>query len=299
MDAKRESVLVRGAGDFVSGGIRRLCLAGFRVVAAELPHPLCVRRLAAFSEAVFEGRASVEGVTAELANPDDPAGIAAVLDRDEVALIVDPEARILKSHAFDVLVDGRMAKRNLGTTMDDAEFVVGIGPGFSPGSDCHAAVETDAGHDLGRVLYEGSTAPDTGRASPPESYLLPFLAAGSNPPKWNWDLILLRAPADGVFEPAARIGDVVDEGAIVGQVAGVPVRSAIRGIIRGLIRGGSRVSKGLKIGDVDPVVDPRRCRTISEKANAIGGGILEAVSAFSSGRAGRRPRSGSDPSRSH
>lgn len=277
-------MLFRGAGDFASGGIRRLRIAGFRVVAAELPNPLTVRRLVSFSEAVYEGRAEVEGVTAELA---DPAGIDAVIGRGNVAVIVDPEAEILKSRRFDILVDGRMAKRNLGTTKADARFVIGVGPGFTAGSDCHAAVETDAGHDLGRVIYDGPTAQDTGRAGPPESYLLPFLSAGSPAPAWNWDLILLRSPADGVFEESARIGDVVEKGSAVGSVAGLPVKAAIRGIIRGLIRGGTRVSKGLKLGDVDPTIDPRRCRTVSEKANAIGGGILEAAAAFEAESAGR------------
>ena len=279
MPEKGRTILFRGAGDFASGGIRRLHLAGFRVTACELPAPLCVRRLVSFSEAVYEGEVTVEGVTARLC---EPGQVEAALDAGRIAVVVDPEAGIRDTGAYPVLVDGRMAKRDLGTALTDADFVVGMGPGFTVGRNCHAAVETDAGHDLGRVLWAGSPAQDTGRAAPPESYLLPFLQEGS--PRWNWDRIVLRAPCDGTFQGAAAIGDVVEEGAIVGRVDGEPVRAGTSGLVRGLIRDGTRVRNGLKLGDVDPNTAPHRARTISEKANAIGGGILEAVLSYFAGR---------------
>jgi xanthine dehydrogenase accessory factor len=271
-DARR--VLFRGAGDFASGGIRRVRLAGFSVVATELPRPLCVRRTVAFSEAVYEGAVTVEGVAAERCGPDE---VETVLGRGAVAVLVDPEGDIRRSMAFPMLVDARVAKRNLGTTREDAPFVVGVGPGFTAGADCHAAVETDASHDLGRVIWDGPTAAYRKSAGPPESYLLPFLKAGSAPPAWDWNLILLRAPRDGVFEGLAEIGDIVDAGQETGTVDGEPVCAQIRGLLRGLLRSGTPVRQGQKLGDVDPVIAPHKVRTMSEKANAIGGGILEAV----------------------
>lgn len=269
------TVLFRGAGDLVSGSIRRLHLAGLGVACTELARPLCVRRLVSFAEAVYSGRVTVEGVTAVRAAPDE---IDAVWDRGHVPVVVDPDLAILGSRSFDVLVDGTMAKRNLGTRIDHAPCVIALGPGFTTGRDCHAVVETLAGHDLGRVIYEGSAAADTGVPGPPESYLGPC-CSGSG----DWDAIVLRAPAGGTFRARAAIGDVVEEGRVLGVVAGAEVRAGIGGLVRGLIHDGREVTRGLKLGDVDPVADPSRARTISEKSNAIAGGVLEAVMRLAGG----------------
>jgi len=275
--------LFRGAGDLASGAIRRAFLAGFDVVATELPAPLCVRRTVSFSEAVYEKSVTVEGVTARLA---DIRTAEEVLEDGYVAVVVDPDAEIRDVMDFEILVDSRIAKTNLGTTIDDAALVIGIGVGFTAGQDCHAVVESLGGHDLGRVLRSGQAAPDTGRAGPAESYLLPFLHAGSPAPAWDWDVILLRAPCEGTFEARAAIGDVVEAGQTVGVVNGEPVKAKVGGLLRGLIRPGTVVKKGLKLGDVDPVTGENKAITISEKSNAIGGGVLEAVLAWRAGRGG-------------
>ncbi|MBW2262761.1 MAG: EF2563 family selenium-dependent molybdenum hydroxylase system protein [Deltaproteobacteria bacterium] len=266
------SVLFRGAGDLVSGSIRRAHLAHLRVACTELAEPLCVRRLVSYSEAVYEGRITVEGVTAVRVEPD---GLDGAWSRGEVPVVVDPGLSILDQRPFDVLVDGTMAKRNLGTRIDHASRVIALGPGFAAGRDCHAVVETLAGHDLGRVIYEGSAAADTGVPGPPEAYLGPPSAccSGASP----WDAILLRAPCDGTFRGRAAIGDLVEEGRVLGDVDGEPIRAGVRGVVRGLIRDGRAVTRGLKIGDVDPTCEPRRATTISEKSNAIAGGVLEAI----------------------
>jgi xanthine dehydrogenase accessory factor len=226
-----------------------------------------VRRLVSFAEAVYSGSITVEGVTAVRAAAGE---IDDAWSRDRVPVLVDPALGILEHRSFDVLVDGTMAKRNLGTRIDQAPLVVAIGPGFTAGVDCHAVVETLAGHDLGRVIYEGGAAPDTGVAGPPESYLGP-------PGIADWNEILLRAPADGTFRALASIGDVVEKGQAVGMVGDRPVEAGTGGLVRGLIHDGREVEKGLKLGDVDPVADPARATTISEKSNAIAGGVLEAV----------------------
>ena len=266
------SVLFRGAGDLVSGSIRRCHLAGMRVACTELAEPLCVRRLVSFAEAVHRGEITVEGVTATRT---DAAGIDGAWARGLVPVVVDPDLSLLSRRPFDVLVDGTMAKRNLGTRLDHAPCVVALGPGFTAGKDCHAVVETLAGHELGRVIHEGSAAADTGVPGPPEAYLGPPAACctGASP----WDAIVLRAPRDGTFRERAAIGDIVDEGQVLGTVDGEPVRAGVRGVVRGLIHDGRAVTAGLKLGDVDPTCEPRRATTIGEKSNAIAGGVLEAI----------------------
>lgn len=270
-------ILVRGAGDLVSGSIRRLHLAGFRVACTEIAEPLVVRRTVSFAEAVHQGRVTVEGVTAEHVSRD---AMDETWARGSIPVIVDPDLDILKSRSFDVLVDGTMAKKNLGTRRDHAPLVVALGPGFTAGVDCDAVVETLAGHDLGRVIRQGPAAPDTGVPGPPEAYLTPAGLQASAQGTISVEEILLRAPADGVFRGAVAIGDLVEKGQVVGRVDGRPVAAGLPGVVRGLIRDGRRVSAGLKIGDVDPTGDPHRARTISEKSNAIAGGVLEAVLAW-------------------
>lgn len=261
------TVLFRGAGDLVSGSIRRVHLAGMRVVCTEIEEPLCVRRLVSYAEAVHEGSIEVEGVMAVRSGV---GRIEDVWEQGRVPVVVDPDLGILEHRSFDVLVDGTMAKRNLGTRIDMAPAVIALGPGFVAGRDCHAVVETLEGHDLGRVITRGGAAEDTGVPGPAG-------AQGSA----GWEAILLRAPRDGIFEARARIGDVVERGQVLGQVGDEEVRAGVGGLVRGLISDGRAVVRGLKIGDVDPVADPVRARTISAKSNAVAGGVLEAISRLS------------------
>ena len=252
--------VVKGAGDLATGCVYRLVRAGFPVVCTEIAGPTVVRRTVAFAEAILSGEVTVEGVCARrTASVAEAVGVA----RDgDVAVLVDPEARVVREARPVVLVDAIMAKRNLATTLKDAPVVVALGPGFTAGVDCHAVIETNRGHNLGRVLWDGQAEPNTG---------VPGNIGGFAAER------LVRAPADGIFEPARRIGDVVDPGDLLGTVAGQPVRAEIRGVLRGLIREGLAVTAGMKIGDVDPRAKPEHCLTISDKSLAIGGGVLEAV----------------------
>jgi xanthine dehydrogenase accessory factor len=262
-----KNVLVLGAGDLATGVIRRLALAGARVLATELPAPLTVRRLASFSEAAWEGRHEVEGLAAVRCAESE---IDAVLARGEVPLLVDPEGAVRKRRPFDILVDARMAKRNLGTSIGDAPAVIAIGPGFEAGRDCHAVVETLQGSGMGRAIFRGSAAADTGE---PCSLSL----AGAVPdPSLPAENRVLRAPAGGVLRGWRRIGDLVEAGETVAEVGGAPVVSTFRGVLRGLVHDGVQVREGLKIGEVDLTGKAARCRRVSEKANAVAGGVLEA-----------------------
>ena len=257
-------ILIRGAGDLASGIALRLWRAGFRVVMTEIAAPTTIRRTVAFSQAVISGQCTVEDVTAQRAA--DVREARELLERGALPVLVDPEARCRESLRPDALVDAILAKRNLGTSMTDASVVIGVGPGFTAGLDCHAAVETMRGHTLGRVLYTGSPLPNTN---------IPGLIGGFAGER------VLRAPADGIFREALRIGDRVRAGDVAGWVGDAPMLCTLGGVLRGLLASGIRVYKGMKAGDVDPRNDPSYCRTASDKALAIGGGVLEAILHFS------------------
>ncbi|MHB1525955.1 MAG: selenium-dependent molybdenum cofactor biosynthesis protein YqeB [Candidatus Dormibacteria bacterium] len=251
---------VRGAGDLATGVIHRLRRAGFQVVATELPQPTVLRRTVAFASAVWEGRMEVEEVTAVRVDGRD--AMAAALGRGQVAIVVDPDAELLLGLRPQVLIDATMVKRNCGTLRTDAPVVIALGPGFTAGDDVDAVIETNRGHDLGRVLLRGTALPDTGIPAPVGGH-----AANR----------VLRAPRAGRFLGCQQIGEAVAAGATVATVEGEPVISGIAGILRGLLHDGVEVTGNMKVGDVDPRAIPSHCFTISDKARAVGGGVLEAI----------------------
>jgi xanthine dehydrogenase accessory factor len=253
-------VVVKGAGDLATGVAYRLHRAGFKIVMTELPRPTVVRRTVSFAQAVFDGSTMVEGVRARLSADGHEA--LAVADDGDIAVIVDPRASVVHEVRPPVLVDAIVAKRNTGTRIEDAPVVIGLGPGFRADVDVHAVIETNRGHRLGRVILEGEAAPDTGVPAPVD---------GRGAER------VLRAPASGVFMGLAAIGARVREGEVLGYVGRLPVRCPFDGCLRGLIETGLPVVADMKIGDVDPRAAPQHCFTISDKALAIGGGVLEAV----------------------
>lgn len=257
-------VEIRGAGDIATGIALRLRRAGMGVVMCDLPVPTSIRRTVCFSEAIRLGETSVEGVRGVLCA--DAASARAAAQAGDVAVLVDPEAASAAELAPDALVDAILAKRNLGTRRDMAPVVVGVGPGFTAQVDCDAAVETMRGHYLGRVYYEGSPIPNTA---------VPGIIGGYAGER------VMRAPADGVFEPCVEIGAEVRAGDVCATVAGEPMCATIDGVVRGLLQAGVQVTAGMKSGDVDPRCHPEYIRTVSDKASAVGGGVLEAILALS------------------
>lgn len=252
-------VVIRGGGDLATGTALRLYRAGMEVVVCETAVPTSIRRTVCFSEAVRLGETEVEGVTARLAAlPDLPD----LLGRGIVPVLADPEGACIPALAPDAVVDAIIAKRNLGTRMDMAPVVVAAGPGFTAGVDCHAVVETMRGHYLGRVIYDGAALPNTD---------VPGLIGGYAGER------VLRAPADGVFRGVKRIGDHVRAGEAAGYVDGAPMVCTIDGVLRGLLADGVPVRRGMKSGDVDPRCAPEHCLCASDKALAVGGGVLEAI----------------------
>jgi xanthine dehydrogenase accessory factor len=256
----RPRALVKGGGDLATGVALRLHRAGFAVIVTEIARPTVVRRTVAFAEAVYEGRAVVEGI--EAVRVDDPGQAEEVLARGLIPVLVDPEARALRAIRPALLVDAIVAKRNLGTRISDAPAVVALGPGFTAGRDVHAVVETKRGHRLGRVITEGAAAPNTGVPGEIGGYAVERL---------------LRAPAAGVFRSELRIGAALDADDIVGYVGEVPVRARLDGVLRGLLHPGLEVTIGLKLGDIDARARPEDCFTVSDKALAVAGGVLEAA----------------------
>ena len=257
-------VLIRGAGDIATGIALRLYRSGLRVVMTDLPRPTAIRRTVCFSQAIVLGETTVEGVRAVRA--DTASQALERLAEGAVPVLPDPALTCLASLRPDALVDAILAKRNLGTHITDAPVVVGVGPGFTAGTDCHAVVETMRGHTLGRVIYDGAALPNTN---------IPGLIGGYAGER------VLRAPADGVFHQILNIGDEVKAGDIAGEVDGQPMRCTIGGVLRGLLADGTPVHKGMKSGDVDPRCRPEYCATASDKALAVGGGVLEAILHFS------------------
>ena len=262
-------VLVKGGGDLATGVAHRLHRAGFPVMITEIENPTMVRRTVSFAECLYADDWKVEGVTSSRADGatqvEKAVNARAILEAGSVPVMVDPRAEVVAHLRPAVVVDAILAKRNLGTRIDDAEVVVGLGPGFTAGVDCHAVIETSRGHDLGRVILEGAAKPNTGVPGPIGGYTTERL---------------LRAPQAGVFTSIAKIGDVVRAGETVARVDGAEVTSAIDGVLRGLLRDGIEVSAGFKVGDVDPRAEPSHCHTISDKSRAIGGGALEAIMMF-------------------
>lgn len=256
-------VVIKGAGDLASGIALRLRHSKIDVVMTDLPVPLAVRRTVAFSEAVRLGSTAVEDVKAERAANAEEARDC--LSRGVIPVLVDPEAAIISELKPEVVVDAILAKKNMGTTPDDADLVIGVGPGFIAGKDCHAVIETKRGHTLGRVIWDGAAIPNSG---------VPGNVGGETIRR------LIKAPRAGIFHPEKKIGDIVKEGERVGNVDGEPVYVLTSGKLRGLLQDGVPVTKGLKSGDVDPRGSSTDHLTVSDKALSIGGGVLEAILSY-------------------
>ncbi len=256
-------VIVRGGGDLASGVVLRLHRSGLRVAVTELSQPLAVRRRVAFAEAVINGETSVEEVAARcVKDPLDTLRVLNVFSKGKVPVLIDPEGLSIKGLHPTVVVDARMTKQPPELMETRVQLLIGLGPGFTAGKNCHAAVETNRGHWLGRVYWEGSPEADTGL---PEGVLAQRAQR------------VLRAPAEGELAAYCEIGDHLEPGQVVASVNGIDVAAPFAGVLRGLLHPGTFVQNGLKIGDLDPRDDPKLCDAVSDKALSVGGGVLEAI----------------------
>lgn len=266
---KMESlIVVRGGGDIATGTIYKLHKCGYRVLVLETENPSAIRRNVAFCEAVYEKSMQVEDVWARLAGTLEEA--EQVMAEGDVAVLVDPEGQCLKKLKPLALVDGILAKKNLGTTKEMAPITIGLGPGFTAGKDVDAVIETMRGHRLGRVILEGEALPNTG---------IPGAVAGVTKER------VIHSPAEGIFRNVCQVTDTVEKGEIIAFVESgegkVEIPATIPGLLRGLLRDGYPVTKGFKVADIDPrISEYENCFTISDKARCIAGGVLEAILYF-------------------
>ena len=256
-------IVIRGGGDLATGVAVRLFQAGFPVIILEVEHPTVIRLPVSFARAVYEGKAIVEGVEAVLVPSWEKT--EDTIKQGKISVLVDPQGNCIKKLTPVVLVDAILAKRNLGTVINQAPLVIGLGPGFTAGEDVDVVVETMRGHNLGRVYYQGKAAPDTG---------VPGEVGGESKRR------LLRAPADGKIIPLHKIGDLIKAGEVIAEVEGVPLKAEISGVLRGLIYPQSWVTRGMKVGDIDPRGVKEYCFTVSDKARSIGGAVLEAICTY-------------------
>lgn len=282
MADRRTLVVVRGAGDLATGTIAKLVKSGYAVVALETDAPAAIRRTVAFSEAVYTGKQQVEDVCGVLAQS--PQEACEIAENGILAILVDPEGASISQLHPDAVIDAILAKRNLGTNRSMAPFTIALGPGFTAGIDVDVVIETKRGHDLGRLIYEGTAAPNTG---------IPGMIAGYGAER------VIHAPAGGIFHTKAQISDRLEKGAVIAVIepeqtgyaddpkrgkndamceGSVPVYASMNGILRGLIRDGYPVTKDMKIADIDPRAEEQdNCFKISDKARCIAGGVLEAL----------------------
>ena len=257
---------MRGGGDLATGVAYRLHQAGFPIIVLELERPLVIRRKVALATAVLEGDIHIESLHAQLAHS--PAEAFQLAQTGVIPVLISPQLPSSLVPHPSILIDARIAKRNLGTDINQAPLVIGMGPGFTAGVDCHAVIETMRGHSLGRVIWDGAALPNTGA---------PGIIAGKGAER------VLRAPVEGIVNWRLKIGDLVKVGDFLGDVSGKPVTAPFAGVVRGTIAPGTAVTAGMKIGDVDARGNVEACFTISDKALALGGAALEAILTYLNG----------------
>lgn len=254
-------VIVRGGGDVASGVIQKLHRSGFKVLVLEIEKPTCIRRKVSFSEAIYDKEVLVEGIKAVSVNNIDE--IKECWQRDEVPVVIDPTGSYIDIIKPDIVVDGILAKKNLGTNMNMAPITIALGPGFNAGEDVNVVIETNRGHDLGRLIFSGSAEKNTG---------VPGDIGGYSKER------VIYSPCDGVLKNFKEIGEIVKAGDEIASVNNFKIKATIDGVLRGILRDNSKVFKGLKIADIDPrLSEVENCYKISDKARNIGGGVLEAI----------------------
>lgn len=252
-------VLIKGAGDLATGVAIALSNSGFKILMTDIEQPTVIRRSVSFATAIYNKAVSVEGIKAQLV---DYNNYQQIISNGRVGVIIDPEAAIIKSYKPDIVVDAILAKKNIGTKINDAPIVIALGPGFEASKDCHLVIETKRGHYLGRLIYCGSAIANTG---------IPGEIGGRKVER------VIKAPIKGKISWICKLGDVVKKADPILKIDDIIVRAAFSGCLRGLLMEGLLVYKGMKIGDIDPRMDPNYCITLSDKSRTLGRAVLEGV----------------------
>lgn len=254
------NILIRGGGDLGSGVAFRLYRVGWNIVITEVSKPLVLRRTVSFANAIYESNVEVEGIRAKYVN--NPSEVQDCLSQRTIPLLISPDRYIFDNYVPDVVIDARLLKKEVDYSLNQYPMIIGLGPGFEAGRNCHAVIETNRGHYLGRAIWSGSAMKDTGT---------PGTVNDKSSER------VLRAPKSGILSSGLPLGTIVKKDEIVGFVDNTPIRAPFDGCLRGLMHNGIEVKQGLKIGDLDPRADNKLTQFISEKALAIAGGVLEAI----------------------
>jgi len=258
-------VIVRGAGDLATGTILKLHRLGFKVIALEIEKPTVIRRTVSFAQAMFDGTYTVEDTTAVRCDKDNINNIYKTLSENKVVIVSDDEGSLIKTIKPLIIVDAILAKKNLGTKINDAPLVIALGPGFEVNKDCHCIIETKRGHHLGNVLYQGTAIKNSG---------IPGIIGGYGKER------VIHSPIEGTWHNLKQIGDIVKKGDIVAKVNDTEIPATIDGKLRGLLTEGLFVPKGFKVADIDPRGEEADHTTVSDKARNIAGGVLSAIYKF-------------------
>lgn len=261
MNMLNDIVIVRGGGDLASGTIHKLHRSGFRVLVLEIPKPTSIRRSVSFSEAIYDGEIEIEGVTG--VHVCSLSEIENTWTNNKIPIIIDAEGKYIKSIKPKIVVDAIIAKKNMGTTKNMADITIALGPGFTAGEDVDVVIETSRGHNLGRLIFEGQAAQNTG---------IPGMIMGYSKER------VIHSTCEGIMKNVLDIGAVAQQDEVIAYIGETPVKATISGLLRGILRSGSTVPKGFKIADIDPRLSEKiNCYSISDKARCIAGGVLEAV----------------------
>lgn len=260
-------VIVRGGGDIGTGIAHRLFKAGFKIVITDIEKPTAIRRKVSYSEAIYSDEIEVEGIKGVFCRSVENLEI--IIKNGDIPVLIDRNCEAAYSLKPIAVVDSILAKKNLGTKRDMAPITIGVGPGLYAKRDVDLVVETNRGHFLGKVIEEGEARKDTG---------IPGNIIGFTNER------LIRALDDGVIKKFHEIGDLVKKGDPICITGEIEVRANIDGVIRGLLKNGLNVKEGMKIRDIDPRAIVEYTYTISDKARAIGGGVLEAIMSLRSDR---------------
>lgn len=263
----QDIIVIRGGGDIATGTIHKLHRCGFKVVVLEIENPSAIRRTVCFSEAIYENKIMVENVTSEKAN--NLEEIYSILSRNNIPVVIDPCGEYIKKLKPLVVVDAILAKKNMGTRKDMAPITIALGPGFCAGKDVDLVIETMRGHNLGRIIEEGYAMANTG---------IPGVIKGISKER------VIYSPMGGIVSNKKEIGHIVKKGEVIATITNneenmeMEVKATIDGVLRGIIRDKSKIKERLKIADIDPRMDEvKNSYTISDKARAIGGSVLEAI----------------------
>ena len=250
------------AGDIVSAIAVLLFKAGYAIAPHHVPAPATSRRGMAFTDAVFEGVAVLEGVAAR--------GVDCAWDLNEMltarkAVLVTtmPFPDTLKATNGSVLVDARLHKRNVPKHQRGlAPLTIGLGPNFVAGEAVDLAVETEWGEHLGEIIRSRTTLP----------------LAGGPPCLGRFGREQFVFAAFGCcFEAAAHIGDHVAASQTIATIGDIALSAPLFGVIRGLTHSGIALAVDAKFIEVDPRDDPAAVFGLGERPRLIAEGLRKAL----------------------